>query len=314
VDIVHHVTLGAYWKPSFLALLPVRFVWGPVGGGEKIPRGMRSALGIKGKIREILRDIAQRCGGLDPFVRLTARKAELVLAATPETQERVRALGARRVAVLSHVGLPAEEIQQLAQVPIGHEGPFRILSLGRLLHWKGHELALRAFQQLHRQVPEAEYWIIGNGPERRRLETLTGRMGLSERVTFWGELPRATGMRRLSECDVLLHPSLHDSGAWVCAEAMAAARPVVCLDCGGPAMVVTPETGFKITPGSPKQVVGDLAAALCLLALDADRRRRMGVAARERVQRHLTWDSKGEYLEEYLLSGRPRASERTVMM
>src|SRR2546430_4418443 len=42
------------------------------------------------------------------------------------------------------------------------------------------------------------------------------------------------------------HPSLHDSGGWVCLEAMAAGRPVICLDLGGPGYQVTEESGIKI--------------------------------------------------------------------
>ena len=56
---------------------------------------------------------------------------------------------------------------------------------------------------------------------------------------------------------MLIHPSLHDSGGWVCLEAMAAGRPVICLDLGGPGLQVTEKTGIKVkasTPTTPWQI------------------------------------------------------------
>jgi glycosyltransferase involved in cell wall biosynthesis len=115
-------------------------------------------------------------------------------------------------------------------------------------------------------------------------------------VTFWGVIPRWQVLEKLAECDVLLHPSLHDSGGWVCLEAMAAGRPVVCLDLGGPALQVTEDTGIKVPATSPEQVVSDLAAAMMQLAEDPDLRIRLGVAARQRVQEHFNWDKKGLFM------------------
>jgi len=67
-------------------------------------------------------------------------------------------------------------------------------------------------------------------------------------------------LERLAECDVLAHPSLHDSGGWTCLEAMAAARPVVCLDLGGPGTQVTAATGIKLPAHNPDQVIAAMTA------------------------------------------------------
>lgn len=99
-------------------------------------------------------------------------------------------------------------------------------------------------------------------------------------------------MDRLAECNVLLHPSLHDSGGFVCAEAMAAGLPVICLDLGGPAMQVTEETGIRIAALSPDQVVRDIANTLEKLAHDPVWRLRLGEAGRRRLQESFAWDQK----------------------
>jgi glycosyltransferase involved in cell wall biosynthesis len=297
-DLVHHVTFVNYWLPSFLALLPVPFIWGPVGGGESAPKIFFKTFSFRGKLYEIARDIARWIGEHDPFTRMTARKASIALATTNETAKRLTSLGARRVEVLSEVAFPSAEIEKLSSLPPHLSSPFRLISMGRLLHWKGFHLGLRAFAQLVQDVPDSEYWIVGDGPERKNLERLARKLGIIDKVRFWGALPRSEALKKLSECDVLVHPSLHDSGGWVCVEAMAAGRPVICLDLGGPALQVTEETGFKIPACAPEQVIEDMAEAMKRLAKDAKLRRKMGEEARRRVGKEFSWNTRGQQLQE----------------
>lgn len=305
----HHVTLGAYWLPSLLARLPVPYVWGPVGGGESGPPAFRQSLGWRGWIYEAARDLAQWCFRLDPFVRRTARRAVLGLAATAETANEMRRLGCPNVVVMAQSALPAEEARRLALLPSPLGQGFRVISLGVLMPWKGFGLGLRAFAEFQRRRPGSEYWIVGDGPERRSLEKLARRLGVAPAVRFWGALPRAEALDKLAQVHVLLHPSLHDSGGWVCLEALAAGRPVVCLDLGGPGLMVTPETGIKVAALSPEQAVPDLAAALEALAADPERFAGLAAAGRRRVAEHFTWDGCAEVEEAlYRVASEARAA------
>jgi glycosyltransferase involved in cell wall biosynthesis len=295
-DVAHHITIACYWLPSFLALLPVPFVWGPVGGGESFPNPFRDSLGFYGKAYETLRNFAQGLGRLDPFVRMTVRRARLGLATTRETEKRIQALGCRKTVFYPTVGLCTDDRLLLRTFPIRHDNPFRVVSMGNLLHLKGFELGLRAFANIEPQFSASEYWIIGDGPERKWLKRLACDLGIGEKVTFLGQLSRAQALDKLYDCDVLLHPSLHDSGGWVCLEAMAAGRPVVCLDLGGPALQVTEETGIKVPAISPDQAVDGMARALSRLAGDLALRVRLGSAARQRVRDSFDWDKKGIFM------------------
>jgi glycosyltransferase involved in cell wall biosynthesis len=296
-DLVHHVTFGNYWLPSFLALLPVPFIWGPVGGGESAPRAFYKTFSLRGRIYEFLRDIARWIGEHDPFTRMIPRKASIALATTNETAKRLTRLGARRVEVLSQVALPSAEIGELSSIPPHLNSPFRLISLGRLLHWKGFHLGLCAFAQLVQEFPNSEYWIVGDGPERKNLEQLARKLGIIDKVRFWGALPRSEALKKLAESDVLVHPSLHDSGGWVCVEAMAAAKPVICLDLGGPDLQVTEETGFKIPAHAPEQVIEDIAEAMKKLAQNSKLRVRMGEEGRKRVWESFSWERRGWEIE-----------------
>ena len=298
-DVMHHVTFVKYSSPCFLSLLPIPLVWGPVGGGESAPISFWEDFSFKGKIYEIVRGGARWLGEQDPFVRLTAKRSAVVRATTKDTARRLYKMGASHVQIQSQLGLSAEDIESLEKYEIANEPIVRFISMGRLLHWKGFHLGLRAFAQAN--LPNTEYWIIGDGPESYQLQTLVSDLGIAKKVKFWGRLPRDKALDLFRNCHVLVHPSLHDSGGGVCMEAMAAGRPVICLDLGGPAVQVTRETGFKIVADEPYQAVRDLAAAMIYLVKDPELRIGMGQAGRKLVNENYSWQVIGDRLHKLYL-------------
>ena len=79
---------------------------------------------------------------------------------------------------------------------------------------------------------------------------------------------------------------------------MAAGRPVVCLDLGGPAVQVNEQTGIKVMAKSPEQAVVDIAAALVRLGRDPELRVQLSLAGRQRVKEVFSWNRKGEWMNE----------------
>ena len=298
-DIVHHVTFVKYSSPSFLSLLPIPFVWGPLGGGESAPKPFWQDFDSKARLYEIARNITRRLGELDPFVRYTAKKSSAIRATTNDTAERLYHIGAGKVEILSQLGLTEAELLELAQYKIPEDAPMRFISIGRLLHWKGFHLGLRAFHQAN--LPDAEYWIVGDGSQAEKLQLLAQDLGIADRVKFCGPLSRQETLSTLAHCHVLVHPSLHDSGGMVCMEAMAAGRPVICLDLGGPAIQVTEGTGFKVDAQTPQQAVADMAESMNKLARDRELIRNIGQAAQQQVSQNFSWSAFGERLNRLYL-------------
>ena len=97
-------------------------------------------------------------------------------------------MGANCVQIASETALSQLEIDRLTQCPPPNTDPIRFIGIARLLHWKGFHLGLRAFAQAN--LPDTEYWILGDGPEMERLQTLTLDLEIGDRVKFWGLLPR----------------------------------------------------------------------------------------------------------------------------
>ena len=287
-DLCHHVTFVKYSSPSFLSLLPIPFILGPVGGGESAPPKFWQDFSWRARMYELARNIVRYLGEKDPFVRLTIQRSAVVRATTEDTAKCLYKMGASKVDIVPEVGLLKDEVELLSQYPLPDGQPIRFISVGRLLHWKGFHLGLIAFAKAG--LSDAEYWVVGDGPELERLKSLAREYGVEKRVKFWGRLPREETLVKLSASHVLVHPSLHDSGGWVCIEGMAAGRPVIALNLGGPAVQVNDQTGFRIEAHNPDQVTQDMASVMINLASDPQLRVEMGLSARKFVNQNYGWD------------------------
>jgi glycosyltransferase involved in cell wall biosynthesis len=293
-QLAHHVTFVTYWMPSLLCRVSIPYIWGPVGGGEFTPESFRRTFSLEGRLKEAIRRTAQGWAEHLPIVKQTARQSSYALATTQDTRKRLIAMKARRISVLSQVAVCNNNV--VASRFRSERSVFHFLSVGNLLHWKGFHLGIKAFAEAVRVVPATQYWIVGSGPERHRLEKLAIDLGVSDKITFHGVLAQSEALERTSQCDVLVHPSLHDSGGAVCLEAMSMALPVICMDLGGPALQVTAETGIKICATEPEHAVRELAKAMILLATNPELAKRMGEAGKHRAQKEFSWERKCQQL------------------
>jgi len=296
-DACQHVTFVKYNVPSFLHLLGIPFIWGPVGGAEKAPALFYHEFGWKTRLAEGGRVALQWLALLDPWLRWCHHRSTRALAVTEQTAEAMRRLGARNVDVLPAVALSADEIAELGdgtRQPGGTDEGLTLLYVGRLIAWKGVHLGLRALAASSNK--QLRYRIIGDGPLRSFLEAEAQRLGMAERVTFSGSLPREAVLRAYHEADGFLYPSLHDSGGNAVLEAMGAGLPVLCLRYGGPDLLVTGACGWKVGAGDPDEAVAGLAKALDEFAANDGQRQMRGQAAREHCLSQHTWAARGRAL------------------
>lgn len=289
-DAAQHVTFVRYWGRSCLANSGIPYVLGPVGGAEFTPKQLRNCLPIRGRLFETIRGLVRSFSERTPGTRGTLKNASIVLATTKVSADRCSVVrgSSSQVFILGESALSNADIRRLDAGKVFHKG-LRFICLGRLVAWKGYALAVEAFARAG--INDSELELIGDGPERAKLQMLCKKLGVSDHVRILGNLPRDVALRHLHSADVLVHPSMHDSGGWACLEGMAAGLPVVCLDWGGPATQVPESAGFRISVGPKEQVVEKMAESFRRLC-EPGLRSEMSKSAVSHVQRNFTWEKK----------------------
>lgn len=299
-DLAHHVTFASWRVPSFLWRLGIPFIWGPVGGGQEIPRAFRRSLGPAGITSHLVRYFAQCISYYDPMVRATRRQAAGVLAGNRETQQLLARLPGPEPKIFPLASGETVPRGDTFRNPADHE-PLSILWVGRIVPWKGLHLLIRALGVLVQQqdggVP-FHLTVVNVGPDMHRCQKLADSLGLRGRVSFVGRLPtRSDVLSVYHRADVFVFTSLCESLGQVLLEAMGSGLPVICLDHGGPGFIATPECGFIIDPRSEEYVVEKMAEAIKTLARDPALRLRMGRAALKRAKEDFSWDMLGERMD-----------------
>ncbi|MGH9961935.1 MAG: glycosyltransferase family 4 protein, partial [Pyrinomonadaceae bacterium] len=269
-DLVHHITLGAIRLPSFLGRLGPPFIFGPVGGGERAPWRLRQGYGWRGWIVDLIRDAWNFVIRIDPLIQNTFKKADSIYVKTWDSRPVIPRKYWPKVRCRLEIGsVPTNRpIQKVFDQTNG----LRIGYVGRFVYWKGMHLGLPAFARLAAVYPRVHLTLVGSGPEELRWRALAEQLGISDRLSW---IPWVTHEELKSiyvQQDVLLFPSLHDSSGNVVLEAMSHGLPVVCLDLGGPGVMVDEICGRVIaTSGATRGcVIEKLTDALLELAKDSD--------------------------------------------
>ena len=285
-------------------------VIGPINGNIPYPPAFRGREGWGDRLRRYLlvpTQLAHR------MMFPGNRKAEVILVDGGErTRESLRLGGCRDDQMRESLtcGIPDE----IAEAPlVEHRGAnFRFVHNGRLMPHKGADLIIRALKQTRHPV---ELDIIGRGPVRDDLVKLTEELGLKDRVHFLDWFERHEDLKSaLRAYRAFVFPSLAEAHGIVVQEAMMMGLPVICLDWGGPARLVTPECGVLVPPTDEATVVAGLAAAMDRLGEDGDLAARMAEAGRARaIEGGYSWkDLIGRWVDLYreLRPGSPPSRPR----
>lgn len=291
-DLAIHITYSVFRHPSFLGFLGIPFVFGPLGGGEDAPFALKQSIKGREKIKEILRAALNKTALFDPLLWVAYSRATLILASTRETRNALPWPFRKRTVVYPNLGV---DVDPDLSVPVRKPNePLRILFTGRLLGWKGAQLAIRAVAVVLQRGLEVEFTLLGKGPFEPELRRVAVAAGIHDRIHWVSQLPQHELFTLYRRMHCFLFPSLHDSGGTVVLEAQANGLPVICLDLGGPATLVAPETAIVVSTRNQDEngVVRGLVEAIEYLARDETRRVAMGQAAVANVSATMTWENR----------------------
>ncbi|HUP68532.1 MAG TPA: glycosyltransferase family 4 protein [Acidimicrobiales bacterium] len=299
IDVLHHMlpfALGWTFNPLALcAPSSLPFVVGPVqtlhGGDltdegpesrifETSPSGLRSLT----QLRPLFERLSYRTlARADVVIAVSRAAQEMCLAAVPSANVKV---------------VPPGVDARLFTPPIGRSCRHanEILTVGHLVKRKNTYLLIRAVAQLLKEGSTLTLRIIGDGPERSRLETLARNLGISRQVIFQGLVPNSELPAYYQQAAVVCLVSRAEAAAAAPLEGMACGTPVVCTPTGIMGEILQEREIGILVDGNAASIAG----ALRTLLADEQLRSRMGVEGRTVIERQHTWGRIGaSYVDAY---------------
>ena len=270
-DVVH-VHLG-----EDLAVLPVGAAAARLNGLPlvlTVHTSLRHTLAVSDLRSAVLKTI----GG--PIERWGEHSAEAVLVITPRLYRLLLSDGVEE----NHLyvippGVNPSLFEGPFEDPFAGVGKPRVLFVGRLAPQKGVSALVAAADLL--EDPSAQVLLVGDGPERPKLEREAKRIGVGYRLRFEGFVAHERLPAALAHADMLVLPSLYEELGTVLLEAMQAGLPVVASNTGGiPDVIEDGVNGMLVPPGEPEA----LAHAINHLLADRDLARRLSEGAQERAK------------------------------
>lgn len=285
-DVVHRVTPMSPTIPSPMSQWsPVPFVLGPLNGGLKWPAAFAAELRREKEWLAYVRRVYRAL----PYYRPTYGHAAAILAAFGHTM-RDLPRGARGKAIdFPEVGI--DPALFCAAGPRKESERCTFLFAGRLVPYKCADVAVMAFAQ-SALLRKHKLLVVGEGPERGRLEKIVSDNGLGDCVQLLGAVPQARVGQIMREAEVFCFPSIRELGAGVVVEAMACGMCCVVVDYGGPGGLIDEKRGVKVALGDKMQLVERFGREMEKLAADPARRRRLSGVAMAYALREYSWDAK----------------------
>jgi glycosyltransferase involved in cell wall biosynthesis len=277
----------------FLRRGPIPFVVGPINGGLPWPVGFSQA----DKQKEWISNLRNFYRVL-PFARSTYRNAAAIIAGSSHTYNEFAAYREKLFFVPGENGI-SPPLDTTALRSSRRSDKLELIFVGALVPYKACDLALRAAASLL-QTDRARFTIVGDGPERGRLEQLAKSLGLEKVVSFRGMLRHQQAVQRLAAADVLVFPSVHEFGGAVVFEALAMGAVPVVVDFGGPGDIVHPEVGFKVPLTNEEDVVVQIGKVLAKFSDDPALLEQLRKQGMRYARESLSWDGKAEMTTQIL--------------
>jgi len=272
-DVVHYHT---FWPDAFTAFVVNRFVPTVYTAHESRFLIMAEKANYRHRLRLALR----------PFEEVIAPSTELLDVARQLGVSSDRSVFIPN-AVDSHEFSPDVSrgvVRSQYGIPIDDK---LIVCPRRLVPKNGVDFLIESLPMLRRSLHSFCLLIVGDGPERKKLENRVGELGLRDSVIFTGSKDNADLPYVYADADVVAIPSLKEATSIAALEAMASACAIVATDVGGlPEIIEDGVTGLLVPPRDPEA----LSLAISRLIRSSDLRRELGRAARARVEKEFTWD------------------------
>jgi glycosyltransferase involved in cell wall biosynthesis len=287
-DAAHQLTIGTFREPGHLWKLGVPFVWGPISGGEYIPRSYFADFSNHDKVYYALKNQANHVHRWTKRrSRAAARRAARVFVSSPALHATIADWGCAPDFMLE-AGAPKWSGRRRCFDGVR---PLRLCWIGLHIGRKALPLALRSLAELRARGlgEKIHLTILGAGPETRNWQALCQQLQVQEMVTWIGQVPFQRVREELDSQDALVSTSLQEGTSNVLLEALAAGLPVICHGIGGMSLAIDESCGVKIPLTDRQTSVRHFADAISRLVASPGLLNRLSEGALRRAEA-LSWD------------------------
>lgn len=309
IDTYHLLTYGnAMWRASRYGMKQ-RFVWGPVSAGVSLPREFTKSFSWKSRLKEEAQRVMRWLLPLNVGFRRRCRNADLILCKTDDTIRCVPKKWREKCVQMTDVAVEPRDVTQYLLPKRYDDTKINYVAAGTLVGWRTMDVLLESWKlcqqtTVNRQWPtvnsqfsihNSQLTIVGDGPERERLERLVDELGVRDSVRFVGQVDMETYYSYIAQADVVVNPCFREGAVTVSFDSMAMGKPLICFDTGGYTHYFKLEYSRVISGvKSRAEAVKRLSEAMAELA-DKELVARMGAEAKRNSALY-DWAHKGEMI------------------
>ena len=294
-DVIHHVSWGSLQMGTQMWRLDKKLIFGPVGGGQLAPKAFKKYFMSEWRSEVIRSWVSKVFLLLNPHVKKTLKKANLVLAENSDTYKMAEKFGAKNIQLfldsgLAKGGYPTQYPQKEPSKKL------KMLYVGRLFPRRGIKLVLEALSTLP-PTTNFSLTILGGGDLEGFIPQWITELQLEEKVVWEGQVPWESVKAAYLSHDVFIFCSLRDSFGSQLLEAMIYGLPVITLDHHGAGDFIPDSAGFKIPVTTPEETSNLIAESVEKMHENSHLRIEMGKEAYDFAHSQM-WPAKKPLVKE----------------
>lgn len=254
IDIIHQLNMVGFREPGYLWKIDKPFVWGPIGGMEKLPFRYLEGAPFSQKVLLYLKDaITSLQLRYNSKIYNAFNKASVVIAAVPAVQEKVRKVKKKDTLFINETGcynlhtvIPDKRNRK----------EFHVLWVGRFLYTKRLDIALRAIAKV-KDLPGLCFHIVGTGSDKeiKEYKALTNSLGINDICIWHGKVDNRKVHEMMRMSDLFFFTSIMEATSTVVPEAINNGLPILCFNTCGFGPIVTEEIGRRVEMTTPDESV-----------------------------------------------------------
>lgn len=294
-DYVMHLTFGNVFLPTFMHHLNLPFIWGPLGGGEKVDYNFYKNFSFKDRVPHILKDILIKTAKINPFVLLASKKAKLIIVRTEDTKKIFLKKYNDKIDLMLETCIELKDYDRILKIEGNKE--LNLIYTGRLIAFKNPVVLIDVMNRLKNK--KIFLHIIGDGNQKNLMLKKIKQYDLKN-VRLYGEISREECLKFVYQSDVFLFPSFRECGSWSLMEAMLLGKAVICLNRNGMKMITDDNSAIRIDAKNQDDLINEFEKAILKLYYDRKFLDKIGSNAQKRIENDFNWGVVENYIERIL--------------